>query len=259
MTRHRLLPGGPLIALALIVADHAWPQEAGHEITAHDSQLGRTPAITAVPEYPDDAIRDRLEGETTVCFGVDSRGRIIRPDVRSSTHEIFDRPAIKALRASKFEPLLAVRGHAPSALCRIYRFDLDALEVVDGSTEHEVPSAVTTASFAASSGLLAPPPAGLATGGADVVLASAGASVVLPDVKTVPLYEEGGETVCRSMTRPGSRIAETVCSTREEALARQAASNRTVADLAREQQWREQAILEAAMKNRLPGVVGTNR
>ena len=105
--------------------------------------------MTAVPEYPDDAIRDRLEGETTVCFGVDSRGRIIRPDVRSSTHEIFDRPAIKAIRASNFEPLLAVRGQSPSALCRIYRFDLDALEVVDGSTEHEVPSAVTTASFAA--------------------------------------------------------------------------------------------------------------
>ena len=120
-------------------------------------------------------------------------------------------------------------------------------------------AAVTTASFAASSGLLAPPPVGLATGGADVVLASAEANVVLPDVKTVPLYEEGGEAVCRSMTRPGSRIAETVCYTREEELATQAASNRTVADLAREQQWREQAIHEAAMKNRVPGVVGGSR
>ena len=259
MTRHRLLPGGLLVALALIVADHTWAQEAGHEVTAHDSQLRRKPAMTAVPEYPDDAIRDQLEGEATVCFAVDSRGRITRPDVRSSTHEIFDRPAIKALRASNFEPLLAVRGQSPSALCRIYRFDLDALEVVDGSTEHEVPSAVTTASFAASSRLVAPPPAGLATGGADVVLASAEASVILPDVRTVPLYEEGGEAVCRSMTRPGSRIAETVCYTREEELARQATSNRAVADLAREQQWREQAILEGAMKNRYPGVVGTNR
>ena len=138
-------------------------------------------------------------------------------------------------------------------------FDLDALEVVDESTEREVPSAVTSASFTApSSRLLAPPPVGPATGAADVVLASAEANVVLPDVKTVPLYEEGGETVCRSMTRPGSRIAETVCYTREEELARQATSNRTVADLAREQQWREQAIHEAAMKNRYPGVVGTN-
>ena len=82
---------------------------------------------------------------------------------------------------------------------------------------------------------------------------------MLPDVDTVPLYEEGGETVCRSTTRPGSRIAETYCYTREEELARQAASNRAVADLAREQQWREQAIHEAAMKNRVPGVVGTNR
>ena len=255
MTRHGLLPGGALIALGLIVADHTWAQEAGH-LTARNSQLGRTPAVTAVPEYPDDAIRDRLEGETTVCFGVDSRGRIIRPDVRSSTHEIFDRPAIKALRASNFEPLLAVRGQSPSELCRIYRFDLDALEGVDASTEHEAPAAITTASFAASSHLLAPPPVGPATGGADVVLASAEANVVLPDVKTIPLYEEGGEAICRSMTRPGSRIAETVCYTREEELARQAASNRTVADLAREQQWRDQAIVEAAMKNRVPGVVG---
>ena len=251
MTRHRLLPGGPFIAFALVVAGPTWAQETG--------QLGRTPAITAVPEYPDDAIRDRLEGETTVCFGVDSRGRVIRPDVRSSTNEIFDRPAIKAIRASKFEPLLAVRGQSPSALCRIYLFDLDALEVVEESNEREVPFAVTSASFTASSRSLAPPPAGLATGGVDVVSASAEANVVLPDVKTVPLYEEGGETVCRDMTRPGSRISETVCLTRAEELASQAASNRTVADLAREQQWREQAIIEAAMKNRLPGVVGGSR
>jgi hypothetical protein len=90
----------------------------------------------------------------------------------------------------------------------------------------------------------------------DVVLASVKANVILPDVNTVPLYEEGGEAVCRSMTRPGSRIAETVCYTREAELANQAASSRTVADLAREQQWREQAIHEAAMKNRVPGVVG---
>ena len=236
MTRHRLLPGGALIALGLIVVDPTSAQEAGH-LTALNSQLGRTPAITAVPEYPDDAIRDRREGETTVCFGVDSRGRVIRPGIRSSTHEIFDRPAIKAIRASKYEPLLAVRGHAPSALCRIYRFDLDALDVVDGSTE-EAPAVVG------------------GTGGVDVVLASAEANVILPDVNTVPLYEEGGEAVCRNMTRPGSRIAETICYTREQELANQAASNRTVADLAREQQWREQAIHEAAMKNRVPGVVG---
>ena len=248
MTRHRLLPGGSFIALALIVVGPTWAQDAG--------QLGRTPAITATPEYPDDAIRDRLEGEATVCFGVDSRGRVIRPDVRSSTNEIFERPAIKAIRASKFEPLLAVRGHSPSALCRIYLFELDALEVAAQSTEG--PFAVTSASFTASSRLLAPP-AGLATGGVDVVSASAEANVVVSDVKTVPLYEEGGETVCRDMTRPGSRISETVCYTRAEELASQAASNRTVADLAREQQWREQAIHEAAMKNRVPGVVGMSR
>jgi TonB family protein len=250
MTRHRLLPSGPFIALALIVAGPTWAQEAG--------QLGRTPAITATPEYPDAAIRDRLEGETTVCFGVDSRGRVIRPNVRSSTNQIFDRPAIKAIRASKFEPLLAVRGHSPSALCRIYLFDLDALEVAEQSTEREAPFAVTSASFTASERLLAPP-AGLATSGVDVVSASAEANVVVPDVNTVPLYEEGGETVCRDMTRPGSRISETVCYTRAEELASQAASNRTVADLAREQQWREQAIHEAAMRNRVPGVVGMSR
>ncbi len=142
------------------------------------------------------------------------------------------------------------RRSAGSIVLTSMRFD-----VADGSTELRFLSAASTASFAGELKLARAAARRLATGGTDVVPASAEANAASRRQDGSAL-RGGGETVCRSMTRPGSRIAERVCYTREEELAAQAASNRMVADLEREQQWREQAIHEAAMKNRFPGVPG---
>lgn len=92
---------------------------------SHYSDTDRTPATTAFPAYPSVARRDRIEGQATVCFSIDARGRIRRPSIRSSTHKIFERPALRAIKRSSFEPLPGDEKASPVKSCRTYRFNLE--------------------------------------------------------------------------------------------------------------------------------------
>lgn len=94
---------------------------------APDTASDRAPASTAFPSYPSIAQRERIEGEATVCFTIDERGRVVRPKVRSSTHEIFERPALRAIKRSSFEPLAEGQQPSPVKSCRTYRFRLEPL------------------------------------------------------------------------------------------------------------------------------------
>ncbi|MCI0516370.1 MAG: TonB family protein [Woeseiaceae bacterium] len=96
-----------------------------------DTQRERTPSITAFPKYPYVARRDRMEGEATICFTVNAKGQIIRPGVRSSSHRIFDKPALEAIRASTFEPLKPGESKSNLKTCRIFRFRLDPISVAN--------------------------------------------------------------------------------------------------------------------------------
>jgi TonB family protein len=118
-----LLIAGALLLPEVALADDD-ERRAGH-IT--DSSNDRVPAVTAFPKYPSIARRDRMEGEATVCFTIDKRGRIIRPSVTSSTHRIFEKPAMTAIRNSSFEPLAAGEKPATPKTCRTYRFRLDPI------------------------------------------------------------------------------------------------------------------------------------
>ncbi len=84
----------------------------------------RTPLQTVVPQYPEDALRDRLEGEVQVCYHVDRRGRPYRIAVRKSTHRIFERPAIHAVRASSWAPLAKDEDLPAIKACRSFFFRL---------------------------------------------------------------------------------------------------------------------------------------
>jgi TonB family protein len=90
-----------------------------------DSPNERVPAVTAFPEYPSIARRDRTEGEAVVCFHIDARGRVVRPSIRSSTHKIFEKPAMRAIRRSSFAPLADGEKATVVKTCRTYRFRLD--------------------------------------------------------------------------------------------------------------------------------------
>jgi TonB family protein len=99
-------------------------------LVAHviDSSTSRIPTHTVAPEYPRKARRDRIEGEVQVCFDVDREGRTRRIAVRNSTHRAFEKPSIKAVRASIFrrigkeEPLQAMKS------CRTFIFSLEPVE-----------------------------------------------------------------------------------------------------------------------------------
>lgn len=84
----------------------------------------RVPLHTVVPVYPKDARRDRIEGEVQVCYYVDKRGRPYRIGVRNSTHRIFERPSLRAVRASSYQPLGPDEKTSGIKTCRTFRFQL---------------------------------------------------------------------------------------------------------------------------------------
>ena len=122
-----------LIVFAVSAAAHAQdvPQNRLHFT---DSSTDRTPAKTAFPIYPRIARRDRIEGDATVCFKIDMRGKIRAVKVKNYTHRIFRRPALRAIKASSFEPVRPHEVLSTSQTCRTYRFRLEPL-VVEGKTE----------------------------------------------------------------------------------------------------------------------------
>lgn len=107
-----------LAASVSVADDHA---EVTH---LTDDSSDRKPKHTIVPNYPERARRERLEGEVEVCFNVDHNGQPSRVAVRRSTHRIFEKPSMLAIRASTYHPL--PDGRRPSGIktCRTFRFRL---------------------------------------------------------------------------------------------------------------------------------------
>jgi len=104
-------------------------------VTANDdtqseqaSSIDRKPLQTVVPVYPEKARRDRIEGEVQVCFEIARDGHTRRIAVRKSTHRVFEKPSIRAVRASTYEALPEGVELPVIKACRTFRFTLQ-LEV----------------------------------------------------------------------------------------------------------------------------------
>jgi TonB family protein len=98
-----------------------------------DASSDRQPTLTAVPQYPKLARRDRIEGEATVCYKIDKNGRIKNPSVRSSSHKMFAKPSLKAIKQSSYEAIRPDQVVSKIKTCRTFRFLLTpvAIEEVD--------------------------------------------------------------------------------------------------------------------------------
>ncbi len=98
-----------------------------------DANTDRTPSVTAAPQYPKIARRDRIEGEATVCYKIDAKGRVINASVRRSSNRMFAKPSLKAIRQSSYEPLGPDQEVSIVKTCRTYRFLLApvAIEEID--------------------------------------------------------------------------------------------------------------------------------
>lgn len=111
-----------LLSVACAAAD-ALPPEA-----EADDEPDRMPLHTVVPTYPEDARRERLEGEVQVCFNIDKHGKPYRVAVRKSSHRIFERPAMLAIKASAYVPLAPGEETSGIKTCRTFRFTLQPVQ-----------------------------------------------------------------------------------------------------------------------------------
>lgn len=121
-------PGHILACVACLLSFGAIADDLDTKVNfVRDTNTDRKPAMTAFPKYPSIARRDRIEGEATVCFIIDERGKIKRASVKSYTHKIFKKPALRAAKKSGFEPLGPGQMLATAKTCRIYRFRLEPI------------------------------------------------------------------------------------------------------------------------------------
>jgi len=94
-----------------------------------DSNTDRVPLLTAFPSYPSVARRDRIQGHAIVCFMIKQDGRITRAKLKDSSHRIFRRPVLRAIKKSTFEALTPNQVLATAKTCRTYRFRLEPILV----------------------------------------------------------------------------------------------------------------------------------
>ena len=129
---------GAMAAVFSVAAFLAGPLTIGDEELAQvpltKDDVERIPSYTVMPEYPAVARRDRIEGQVQVCFEISRSGRTRRIAVRKSTHRIFEKPAIRAVRASTYVPLPKDAKLSGIKSCRTFRF---MLEPVVEETENE--------------------------------------------------------------------------------------------------------------------------
>lgn len=92
----------------------------------------RMPVLTVVPAYPEEARRDRIEGEVQVCFEITREGRTRRVAVRKSTHRVFEKPAKHAVKMSTYAPLQRDAELPSIKACRTFRFSLEPVVTEEG-------------------------------------------------------------------------------------------------------------------------------
>lgn len=125
--RALLVAAGALLAAGPLAA----AEEEQRTTVTHimDSNTDRVPLLTAFPTYPSIARRDRIEGHATVCFMIAKDGRIRKAKLRDTSHNIFRKPALRAIKKSTFEPLAPNQVLATAQTCRTYRFRLEPVLV----------------------------------------------------------------------------------------------------------------------------------
>ena len=127
-----MIRGIALTCLGLILLDNAVADDTTRvtRIThVEDSNSDRVPWVTAVPQYPKVARRDRIEGEATVCYLINAKGKIIRPSIRRSSHRMFEKSAMKAIKQSNYEPLKPDQTVSQVKTCRTFRFRLNPIAI----------------------------------------------------------------------------------------------------------------------------------
>jgi TonB family protein len=102
----------------------AMPAAGQDSVKPVDTDYDRMPANTIIPEYPEKARQERIEGEVQVCFDITREGFPQRVKVRHSTHSYFEKPARDAVRRSTWRPVPHGQEVPGIKACRTFRFTL---------------------------------------------------------------------------------------------------------------------------------------
>jgi TonB family protein len=121
MTVNRIKTSSFVLLTALTLSSMASGDNA---VEKFDSDSDRVPLLTTVPDYPEVARRDRIQGEVQVCFNITRDGYPRRIAVRSSTNRLFEKPAMKAVRKSTWVRLDKDDAMSGIKACRTFRFTL---------------------------------------------------------------------------------------------------------------------------------------
>jgi len=116
------------VLLLLALTAPAPAEESPLVAAVIDGETSRVAVVVVAPEYPKNARRDRVEGEVQVCFDVSRRGKTRRIAVRRSSNRAFEKPSIKAVRASTYRALNRDEPLQAAKLCRTFIFSLVPLE-----------------------------------------------------------------------------------------------------------------------------------
>lgn len=119
------------LVLAALACAHTPTGHAGdnQELLPGRADAERIPLHTVIPEYPKIARRDRIEGNVQVCFNISRDGETYRIAVRKSTHRLFEKPSIRAVRASTYVPIPRATEVPAIKTCRTFRFTLEPVVV----------------------------------------------------------------------------------------------------------------------------------
>ena len=120
---------GTVVVISLLAASASAAEDDAVVTHFTDDTGERMPLQTMVPVYPERALADRIEGEVEVCFNVDREGRTSRIAVRRSSHRLFEKPAIVAIRGSTYAPLLPGEELSGIKTCRTFQFLLDPVAI----------------------------------------------------------------------------------------------------------------------------------
>ncbi len=88
----------------------------------------RAPVHTIVPEYPQKAWLERIEGDVEVCFYITRGGRPYNVRVRNSDNRLFERPARNAVELSLFEAVPRGAKVPQIKTCRTFLFRLEPVD-----------------------------------------------------------------------------------------------------------------------------------
>lgn len=95
--------------------------------SSEESTRSLIPEVMATPSYPNQAIRQALEGRVLICFGVEPSGEVVQPEVLELSDELFREPSLDALSRSRYQSWNEREHGGRRPACRSFVYLLDPI------------------------------------------------------------------------------------------------------------------------------------